>query len=296
MASGDLGTLYYEVSADTAGLLNAEKDVTRSTGRMASDFQRADRSADGLTVRMNQLAVAIKAVIAASALRGMARMVQDYQTMSERVRMATNSTAEFELVQRRLQETASGTYRDLAEAQEVYIQTSAGLRNMGYEAEEALDIVDSLSYAFVRNQTSADRAASALNVLTRATNRGTVLTDHWATLLIAVPTILDDVAAATGLSTKEISRMGYEGKLSADMLTQGLLQSRDANKAAADSMAGDLRDAAVVARNALTEVLSSIESQTGALQGLTDGLISASVHVLADLGVRGHQSEVGVQA
>lgn len=281
MAGGNLGTIYYTVTADTARLLDAERDVTQSTKGMTEEFRRADRASDRLSSQMSRLAAAIKTVIAASVVRELAGWVQHYQTMSERVRMATESVEEFEMVQRRLQATADGTYRALSEAQEVYIQTSVGLRDMGYNTAQALDIVDSLSYAFVRNQTSADKAASALNALTRATNRGTVLADHWASLLIAVPTILDDIAAASGMTTKEISRMGYEGKLSADLLTQGLLQSRDANKEAADSMATDLVDASVRVRNAITVTLVAMEEQTGAIQSVTDGIITAAEALLA---------------
>lgn len=275
-----VGTIYYTVEARTAALLSSEKEVSKSMDSMTREMQGAERQAGSLSTQMNGLAAAIKLVVAATALRGLAGWVQQYQTMSERVRMATDSVEEFEMVQRRLQETADGTYRALEEAQEVYIQTSIGLRDMGYSASEALDIVDSLSYAFVTNQTSSERAQSALNALTRAVNRGTVLVDHWANLLIAVPTILEDIAEGSGYTTQEISRMGYEGKLSADLLTEGLRRARDANQRAADDMATDLIDASVRARNAVTVTLAAIEEQTGAIQAVTDGIIMASEALL----------------
>lgn len=279
MAS-NLGTIYYSVEARTASLLQADKTVKQSTDRMADDFDKVDKSSQQLSKSLNTLGTVIKTVIAARALRSVADMVQKYQTMDERVRMATGSTAEYELVQRRLLDTANGTYRALEEAQELYIQTSIGLRDMGYNTEETLDVVDSLSYAFVRNATSSDQAQSALNALTRAVNRGTVLTDHWATLLVAVPSVLEDIAAASGMTTQEVSRLGYQGKLSADLLTEGLRRSRDANKEAAESMATDLVDAGVRARNALTTVFAALEKQTGVLQGFTNGVVAASEAVL----------------
>src|SRR5690554_634361 len=65
------------------------------------------------------------------ALREAAQWVQQYQTMAERVRMATESVDEFEMVQKRLQATADGTYRALSEAQELYIRTADSLRLRG---------------------------------------------------------------------------------------------------------------------------------------------------------------------
>ncbi|MGE1720285.1 tape measure protein [Enterobacter hormaechei] len=54
----------------------------------------------------------------------MARMVQSYQEMSERLQMATSSQEEFQSVQKRLLNTANDTYRSLSEAQELYITTA----------------------------------------------------------------------------------------------------------------------------------------------------------------------------
>lgn len=276
----NVGEIEYAVNVETQKSINAAQQFDKQMNQVQSSARKTDKELSNLGGGFNKLAAAIKGVIAVSALKSMAGMVQQYQAMSERVRMATSSTEEFELVQRRLQATADGTYRNLAEAQEVYINTSAGLKDMGYNAEQTLDIVDSLSYAFVRNATSSDAANAALNALTRAVNRGTVQSERWATIYNAVPTILDDIAAATGRPREELSRLGYEGKLSTDLLTEALLKARDANKAAADSMSTDLIDAAVRSRNALTTFLVNIENQTGVIQAVTDGIIAASEALL----------------
>src|SRR5690606_21562937 len=123
-------------------------------------------------------------------------MVQQYQVMAERVGMATSSTEEYEMVQRRLLETANGTYRALSEAQEVYIRTADSLRSMGYSTEQALDVTDALSYSFVTNATSADRAAAATSAFTKSLNTGRVAADQWETLTSAIPTIIDNIAAS----------------------------------------------------------------------------------------------------
>lgn len=272
----NVGEIEYTVSVETQKSINAAQQFDKQMNQVQDSARKTDRELGKLDTGFSKLATAIKGVIAASALRSMAGMVQQYQEMSERVRDATESVAEFEMVQARLQATSNGTYRALSEVQEIYIQSSRALKNMGYETSEALDVVDSLSYAFVRNATSSDKAQSAMTALVRATNRGTVLTDHWASLLIAVPTILDDISAATGMTAAEISALGYAGELTADMLTEGLRKSLDANKAAADGMANSLTDAGVRMKEAVTGVLFALEQQTGGLQTFTNGIIAAA--------------------
>lgn len=281
MAGGNLGTIYYTVTADTARLLDAERDVTQSTKGMAEEFRRADRASDKLSSQMSRLAAAIKTVIAASVLRDMAGMVQSYQTMAERVRMATESVDEFEMVQRRLQATADGTYRALSEAQELYIRTADSLRAMGYETAQALDITDSMSYAFVTNATSADRAAAATSAFSKVMNTGKVAADQWETITSAIPSVINDIAAASNRSAAEVRALGAAGKLTARDLSEGLRKSLEENRAAADAMATDLIDAGVRVRNAITATLVSIEEQTGAIQSVTDGIITAAEALLA---------------
>lgn len=264
-------------SADALGRLES---AGRSTEQGMSRLERQTRSNEQASRQfastMGVLKTALVAAVSATALRSMADMVQRYQEMSERVQMATSSTAEYEMVQKRLMQTANGTYRALGEAQELYIRTADSLRSMGYETQQALDITDSMSYAFVVNATSAERADAAITAFSKSVTTGKVAADQWETLTTAMPTIIDDIAEASGRGAAEIRAMGAAGKLTARDLTEGLRKSLADNAAAAENMASTLRDAGVIAKDAATAILVSFENQTGAIQGVTKTIISAS--------------------
>ncbi|WP_313111425.1 tape measure protein [Pseudescherichia sp.] len=276
----NVGGIYYEIKADTHALLQADKQVENITNNMERGFEKADDAADGLNTGLSKLASALKALIAVSALREMARMVQSYQEMAERVQMATSSQDEFERVQKRLLNTANGTYRSLAEAQELYIRSADGLRSMGYSTEQAIDVQDSMSYAFVKNAASAERADSAISAFTKAINTGTVSADQWESITTAIPTVINDIAAASGKSAAAVRALGASGKLTASDLTEGLKQSLDANTAAAAGMSNNLVDASVRMRTAVTAMLVAVEGQTGVIQGFTNSIITAADTIL----------------
>jgi len=277
----NVGGIYYEIKADTHALLQADKQVENITNNMERGFEKADAAADGLNTGLSKLASALKALIAVSALREMARMVQSYQEMAERVQMATSSQDEFERVQKRLLNTANGTYRSLAEAQELYIRSADGLRSMGYSTEQAIDVQDSMSYAFVKNAASAERADSAISAFTKAINTGTVSADQWESITTAIPTVINDIAAASGKSAAAVRALGASGKLTASDLTEGLKQSLDANTAAAAGMSNNLVDASVRMRTAVTAMLVAVEGQTGVIQGFTNSIITAADTILS---------------
>lgn len=272
----NLGGIVFEVSLETSKMLSAQEQVNKSLDNMDDGFNRNAKSASNLESGMTKLASAIKLVMAAAALRGLADIVQSYQEMSERVQMATSSQSEFEHVQQRLLKTANGTYRSLSEAQELYITTAASLRSMNYTTDQAIDVQDSMSYAFVKNATSAEIANGAISAFSKSMNKGKVEADSWETIIAAIPSVIDDIATASGKTSAQIRSLGSSGKITANQLSEGLRQSLEANSAAAAGMSNNLTDAGVRMKTAITAILVETEKGTGALQSLTNGIISAA--------------------
>ncbi|VAL68627.1 phage tape measure protein [Enterobacter kobei] len=272
----NVGEIYYEVSADVAPLLQAQRQADKALDNMEQSFNKTNKAADALDTGLSRLSSAIKGVIAASALREMAGLVQKYQEMAERVQMATSSQAEFEMVQQRLLTTANGTYRSLQEAQELYIRTADSLRSMQYTTNQAIDVQDSMSYAFVKNATSADRANNAIDAFSKSINTGKVAADQWETITSAIPSVINDIAAASKMTSAQIRELGAAGKLTAKQLTEGLRQSLEANTAAAAGMSNNLVDASVRIKTAITAILVAFEGETGVIQGFTNGLIASA--------------------
>lgn len=246
--------------------------ITNLTQNISQGSEGAERFAFNLT----GLAKALAAVAVSKAVTDIAGMVQKYQEMAERVQMATASQEEFQMVQERLLATANGTYRSLQEAQELYITTADSLRSMGYSTGQAVDVTDSMSYAFVKNATSADRAQAAIDAFAKSINTGKVAADQWETISSALPSVIGDIAAASGKTSAEIRALGAAGKLTATQLSEGLRKSLDANAAAAAAMSNNLIDAAVRSRTAITAFFVEAEKQSGVLDNLTKGIILAA--------------------
>jgi tape measure domain-containing protein len=278
------------LSVDSTSGLKAASDLDRleaASRKAEGGFDQLERQTKRNAVATGQLKTAVAALgttlvaaVSVSALRSAAGLVQTYQEMAERVQMATRSQAEFELVQRRLLNTANGTYRSLSEAQELYIRTADSLRSMGYETQQALDITDSMSYAFVTNATSAERADAAISAFSKSMNTGRVAADQWETITTALPSVINDIADASGRSATEIRAMGAAGKLSARDLSEGLRRSLEDNAKAAADMATNLKDAGVRAETAITAILVAVEKQSGAIQSVTNSITAAADSVL----------------
>lgn len=261
-----LGTTLEQTTKRAQG---SQFQMTQTAGAV----QQLAHESQSAVSHLARLGKALGGLLAIQGVNGLIQMAEGYNEMAERVRMATASQAEYELVQQRLLATANGTYRAMSEAQEVYILTADSLRSMGYSTSQALDITDSLSYAFVKNATSVDRAQSTISAYTGAVMTGKVEADAWKTIIGAIPSVINDLSTSTGKSAAEIRKMGAEGKLTTQILNEGLRQSLDGNKTAADGMATTVRDAFTALRNNLAAYVGEANQATGATSVLSQSIL-----------------------
>ncbi|MFV3289119.1 phage tail tape measure protein [Pseudomonas sp. NY11955] len=285
MADSDIQGMLVRIEATTAQLRSeiarAESTVAqgataidRGLARIDESFDRAGESAQsaGALIK-NALAVAV----GAASVRSIIDVADSYSQMSDRMGLATSSVNEYNLVQDRLLDTAKRTYRPLSEAQELYIRTADSLKSMGYNTSEALDVMDSFSFLLVTNSATTDKAASAIDAYSKALQTGKVEADGWQSILAAMPTIVDTLAKATGKSAEEIRSLGADGKLSLDILTEGLQKSAQANGELADSMG-------VAVRDALQNLSNAFSVYIGRLNETTDGtgVLAQGISVIGD--------------
>lgn len=233
---------------------------------------KADKSNQELTKSTNGLGKALGALAAAISVRAIIAASDQYGQMAARIRMATSSTEEYTKVQDRLLQTANATYRPLNEAQEVYIRTADAIRTLGYNTDDALDITDSFSFLLVTNAASADKASSAIDAYSKAIQTGKVESDGWQSILAAMPTIVNDLAAATGRSTADIRKLGIEGKLSLAALNEALRQSRDSNEELAAAMETSVADATTALGNSFQVFVGKVNETSKASGILTQNI------------------------
>lgn len=288
MAANSQLNLALRIQADMQQAIDQTKvfsreldDVGRQSGQAGQQLQelansgaQAEQTLGGATRQLKQMVAGFASL---TAIRGAVKIADDYVTMANRIEMATSSAAEYELVQRRLLETANNTYRPLAEAQEVYIRTADALRSMGENTESVLDVTDSFSYLLVTNNASVDKAATALGAYSKAIQTGKLDSLGWISIMTAMPTVVDAIAASSGRAAEDVRKLGVEGKLSIQELNTALKDSLETNKAAADGMYTTVADSYVHLQNALSVYLGEANRSTAAT-----ALIGDSIALLAD--------------
>lgn len=271
--STKLGTLTLDLIAKigsfTEPMKKAGDTAQRETKRIESSVSSASKAIAGLGA----------AALAGLTVGSVINMADEYTQMAARIRNATADTAEYDMVQKRLLETANGTYRSLSEAQEVYLSLAGGMKSLGKTTEETLNVADSLSYAFVANAARADQAQSAMDALNKSMAKGKIDADAWISIVSAADNIIADMAKVTGKTEAEIRQLGATGKIALSDLLTTLEVTKDANQALADNMENSLADGLQKVRNSFGAFVGEINvtygvtsKMAGALSILADNL------------------------
>lgn len=296
------GTIEYTVSVETQQSIDAANKINQSLDKtekqmkstdtesgklgggmkkLAADIKRANSESSATTRQFSRMGKVIGAIIGTLATKVIIQMADEFTEMSSRLKQVAIDTDEYEKVQARLLQTANNTYRPLAEAAEVYIRTSKAIKDLGYNTDQVLDITDSFSYLLVTNAASSDRATSAINAYSKAIQTGKVSSETWQSILAAMPSVVEDIANATGSTESAIRQLGIEGKLSLEALNEALLRSKDKNLELADAMDTTVGDAVVAFKNSLQVFIGKVNESTGATSGLA-GAIGTMSEALQD--------------
>ena len=266
------------------------RNAERNARAVASELENLTQKGDQAETQMTAMGASIKSLVGYMGgiltINKAIAMADGYTQMAARIRNATKDAAEYDLVQSRILATANTTYRQLGEAQEVYLSMAGGMKSLGYQTTQTLDLVDSLSFSFTHNATRTDQAQSAMDSLSKSMAKGKIDADAWISIVTGADNVIADMAKTTGKSEAEIRKLGAEGKASLNDLIKTLIATRDENEKLANNMENSLADGFTKLSNEVTVYLGKANEATSATGILAGGLstLADNLEVVANTG------------
>lgn len=266
------------------------RNAERNARAVAGELDNLTKKGDQAETQMTSMGASIKSLVGYMGgiltINKAIAMADGYTQMAARIRNATSSAEEYAMVQDRVLATANTTYRQLGEAQEVYLSMAGGMKSLGYQTTQTLDLVDSLSFSFTHNATRTDQAQSAMDSLSKSMAKGKIDADAWISIVTGADNVIADMAKTTGKSEAEIRKLGAEGKASLSDLIKTLIATREQNEKLANNMENSLADGFTKLSNEVTVYLGKTNEATSATGILAGGLSSLAdnLEVVANTG------------
>lgn len=271
-----MSTVTLRIQVDKAGAsenINAVKGDLRGMGETGAQAgQQAAGGVNALKGAINSAKEAIASFIAVYAgirtLAGIVNLADEYQGLTDRLKLATGSTAEFEAAQSGVFAIAQQTGTALSAVGGLYVSLTNSTNALGLSQGELQTITQAVSQSFIVSGASAQQTDAAIRQLGQGFASGVLRGDEFNSMMENAPSLAAALAASLGVTTGELRAMAAEGKLTSDVLAQGLLQQAPAIAAQFDQMGTTVGQAFTRLSNSVLQFVGEASQSTGAASAL----------------------------
>lgn len=258
-ASGEASTQMRAASSEAQRVGDAVRNQTR-------DFA----AAEGV---LKRYVYQLGAAFSAGKILGAA---DEWGQLTSRLQIATGSIDAASDAMGRLMTVANRTYQPVGEVSELFIRTTDSLKELGYESEQTLGMVEALSYGLTVSAAQGQRASSVIDAWTKAMLRGRMYMDEFGSVIAYAPRLLQALANSLDTTQAGLMRMVLAGELTADKMMKVTSELEKMGKEA-DLMPVTIRDAFNRMTNSLTQWAGSMNEGLGVTR-----LLTGAMGVLAD--------------
>lgn len=280
--STNLGEIVYDVSMDVQQLLVSQRVLEQRLDRLDSSFDRTSRSVDNASESMFSFSKAAMAVTSAISAGVIINAVDEWGQMAARIKMALNSAEgsieKYGEIQKRFLEISNRNGKAVETTQEIYAGSASAMKELGYNTEQTIDYIESLSSAFTLNATSAMQTESATNALNRAMVTGVLRGNDWHSVLNAMPSVVGNIAkelsklrGGVKVTENDVKKMAMTTGVSMKLFIDSMRGAKDENNALADSMDNTVADGFTKLANSAKAYFGELNQGLGVTRTMSAG-------------------------
>ncbi|EOZ8928406.1 tape measure protein [Enterobacter cloacae] len=232
------GTIVYEVDMDTAGIIQGRRDIDAalnglngSMGRLEAGLNRTERSLSSIEGTMSSLTGVAKALIAALSVQQVGAYAQAWQDLSNKLANAVrDSVPPFETladVTERVFDISQKTRSGLDATATLYARLERSTRSYGVSVEDITRLTTIINQGFVVSGATAEEASNAIIQLAQGLASGALRGDEFNSVNEQGNRLMIALADSMNVSIGALRNMAAEGKLTTDVIVNGLLSQGD---------------------------------------------------------------------
>ncbi|HDN2649682.1 TPA: tape measure protein [Enterobacter hormaechei] len=232
------GKIVYEVDMDTAGILQGRRDIDAalnglngSMGRLEAGLNRTERSLSSIEGTMSSLTGVAKALIAALSVQQVGAYAQAWQDLSNKLANAVrDSVPPFETladVTERVFDISQKTRSGLDATATLYARLERSTRSYGVSVEDITRLTTIINQGFVVSGSTAEEASNAIIQLAQGLASGALRGDEFNSVNEQGNRLMIALADSMNVSIGALRNMAAEGKLTTDVIVNGLLSQGD---------------------------------------------------------------------
>ena len=228
------GSIVYEVDIDTARLIQGRRDIdaalnglNNGMGRLEASVNRTERSVANMDRAMSSLSVVARGLLAALSVQQVASYADAWTTLNNKLANAVRPQEELVDVSTRVFDITQKTRSSLDATATLYARLERGTREYNTSAEDLAKLTTIINQGFVVSGATAQEAENAIIQLSQGIASGVLRGEEFNSVSEQGSRLMVALAQSLGVGIGQLRAMAAEGKLTTDVVVNGLLSQGD---------------------------------------------------------------------
>ncbi|MDT8098471.1 tape measure protein [Enterobacter hormaechei] len=275
----NVGDIEYVIKADTAQLLRADKQVRDVTDGMEGGFKRADKAASSLTSSFGSLSRVATSLMAILSVQQVSQYADAWTTLNNKLANALRPSEQLVDVTERVFKITQQTRGSLDATASLYARLERATREYGTSADDLAKLTTIINQGFVVSGATAQEAENAIIQLSQGLASGALRGEEFNSVNEQGNRIIVALADSMGVSIGQMRQMAAAGKLTTDVVVNGLLSQGTAIGNEFANTTTTISQALQIAGNNITKFFGENSTVKTGTAIFNDAVISVSENI-----------------
>ncbi|OVZ87909.1 tape measure protein [Yersinia intermedia] len=272
----DMGGIVFEVDMEMGKLLSSQQKVNSQLDQMEGKFDATAKSVDRAEKSMFSLSRVATALSAAISVQQITSYGNAWVTVSNKLVNAVRANEDLLTVTNRVFDISQDTRAGLEATATLYGRLERATRSAGTSTADLAKLTTTINKGLVVSGATAEEASSTMIQLSQALASGVLRGEEFNSISENGSRLAVALADSLGVTVGQLRAMAAEGKLTTDVVVNGLLKQSDAIAKEFGNTVLTMGQAFTVATNNITKFIGESSSVNTALNIFNQGVITLS--------------------
>lgn len=273
------GGIYYDIEMDVRGLLTSQQRVNQRLDLMDRGFDKTSRSIDTTERSMSSLSRVAVGLTAALSVQQVAGYADAWATVNNKLSNSLRPSEQLADVTERVFNITQQTRSSLDATASLYARLERATRQYGTSAGDLAKLTTIINQGFVVSGATAQEAENAIIQLSQGLASGALRGEEFNSVNEQGNRLIVALADSMGVSIGQMRNMAAQGKLTTDVVVNGLLSQGTVIGAEFANTTTTISQALQVAGNNITKFFGENSTVKTGAAIFSDAVVTISENI-----------------
>lgn len=271
-----VGNIVYEIEMNVARLIEGQRQVNDRLNKLDQGFNSTAKSAGNAEKSFSSLTRVATALSAAISVQQVAEYGNAWVTVSNKLANSVRANEQLADVTQRVFDISQNTRSSIEATATLYGRLERSTRSAGTSTADLIKLTTTINKGLTVSGATTEEASSAMTQLSQALASGVLRGEEFNSISENGSRLAVALADSLGVTIGQLRAMAAEGKLTTEVVVNGLLKQSDAIAKEFANTALTMGQAFTVATNNITKFVGESSSVSTSIKIFNQGVISLS--------------------